>query len=78
VTGAVVPRSGKLIDLQAFDAGRWRTFATARARGAKGAWRSSYTFAGRPGRYPVRVRIRREAAFPYELGYSRSVVVRVV
>jgi hypothetical protein len=57
--------------------GRWRTFATARARGSKGAWRSSYTFAGQPGRYPVRLRIRREDVFPYDLGYSRSVVVRV-
>jgi hypothetical protein len=75
--GATAPRSGKIVELQAHDGGRWRTFATARARGSKGAWRSSYTFAGRPGRYPVRVRIRREAVFPYDLGYSRSVVVRV-
>jgi hypothetical protein len=75
--GAQVPRSGKLVDLQAFDGGRWRTFATARARGSKGAWRSSYTFAGQPGRYPVRLRIRREDVFPYDLGYSRSVVVRI-
>jgi hypothetical protein len=75
--GAAAPRSGKLVELQAYDGGRWRTFATARARGSKGAWRSSYTFAGRPGRYPVRVRIRREAVFPYDLGYSRSVAVRV-
>jgi hypothetical protein len=25
----------------------------------------------------VRLRIRREAVFPYDLGYSRSVIVRV-
>jgi len=75
--GATAPRSGKLVDLQAFDGGRWRTFATARARGSKGAWSSSYRFAGRPGRYPVRLRIRREDVFPYDLGYSRSVIVRV-
>ena len=75
--GAEVPRSGKLVDLQAFDGGRWRTFATARARGSKGAWSSTYRFAGRPGRYPVRLRIRREDVFPYDLGYSRSVIVRV-
>jgi hypothetical protein len=75
--GAKVPRSGKLVDLQAYDAGRWRTFATARARGSKGAWSSSYRFGGSPGRYPVRLRIRREDVFPYDLGYSRSVVVRV-
>jgi hypothetical protein len=75
--GANVPRSGKLVDLQAFDGGRWRTFATARARGSRGAWSSTYRFAGNPGRYPVRLRIRREDVFPYDLGYSRSVVVRV-
>jgi hypothetical protein len=75
--GAHVPPSGKLIDLQAFDAGRWRTFGTARAVGRKGRWHFSYRFSGRPGRYPIRVRIRREAAFPYDLGYSRRVVIRV-
>ena len=48
-----------------------------RPRGSKGRWSSTYRFAGRPGRYPVRLRIRREDVFPYELGYSRSVVVRV-
>ena len=30
-----------------------------------------------PGRYPIRLRIRREDVFPYDLGYSRSVIVRV-
>jgi hypothetical protein len=75
--GAHVPPSGKLVDLQAFDAGRWRIFGTARARGRKGRWHFAYTFSGRPGRFPVRVRIRREAAFPYDLGYSRAVVIRV-
>ena len=30
---ARAPQAGKLVDLQAFDRGRWRTFATARARG---------------------------------------------
>ena len=74
---ARVPRGGKLVDLQAFDRGRWRTFATARARGSKGAWRSTYRFGKSPGRYRVRLRIRREAVFPYDLGYSRSVTVRV-
>ena len=75
--GATTPRSGKIVELQAFDGGRWRIFATARARGSKGRWSAAYTFAGTPGRYPVRLRIRREAVFPYDLGYSRSVVIRV-
>lgn len=75
--GAHVPQSGKLVDVQAHDAGRWRTFATARARGRHGTWRAAYDFSGRPGRFPVRVRIRRESTFPYELGYSRAVIVIV-
>jgi hypothetical protein len=75
--GATTPRSGKIVELQAYDGGRWRIFATARARGSKGRWSAAYTFAGTPGRYPVRLRIRREAVFPYDLGYSRSVVIRV-
>jgi hypothetical protein len=75
--GAAVPPSGKIVELQGFAAGRWRTFATARARGTKARWHASNHFSGRPGSYPVRVRIRRESAFPFELGTSRSVRVRV-
>jgi hypothetical protein len=75
--GTRVPAQGKLVDLQAFDAGRWRTFATARARGRHGSWRAQNLFSGRPGRFPIRVRIRRESTFPYELGYSRAVIVVV-
>jgi hypothetical protein len=75
--GQPVPEGGKLVDLQAFDRGQWRTFDTTRARGKKARWRASYRFGGRPGRYPIRLRIRREGAFPFELGYSTPVVVRV-
>jgi hypothetical protein len=74
---ARAPQAGKLVDLQAFDRGRWRTFATARARGSKGTWRSTYRFGKSPGRYRVRLRIRREAVFPYDLAYSKSIAVRV-
>ncbi len=75
--GQPVPRGGKLVELQAFDRGRWRTFASTRARGAKAAWKQSYRFSGRTGRYPIRARIRRESTYPFELGYSKKVVVRV-
>jgi hypothetical protein len=77
LAGARVPASGKIVELQGFEGGRWRTFATARARGAKARWHASNTFSGRPGTFPVRVRIRRESSFPFELGYSRAVRVRV-
>ena len=75
--GAALPPGGKIVDLQASQRGRWSTVATTRTRGAYGAWSAVARFRGTPGRYPVRLRIRREALFPYELGYSASVVVRV-
>jgi hypothetical protein len=73
-----VPDGGKLIDLQAFYRGRWRTFATPRTSVA-GRWRFRYRFEATRGlvRYRFRARIRREAAYPYELGYSRIVAVTV-
>lgn len=75
--GAALPPGGKIVDLQAAQGGRWSTVATTRTRGATGAWSAVARFRGTPGRYPVRLRIRREALFPYELGYSHAVVVRV-
>jgi hypothetical protein len=68
----------KLLDLQAFYRGKWRTFATPRAS-AKGVWRFRYRFEATTGKvvYRFRVRIRREAAYPYELGYSRTAKVIV-
>ena len=75
--GAALPPGGKIVDLQAAQRGRWSTVATTRTRGPDGAWRAVARFRGTPGRYPVRLRIRREALFPYELGYSAPVVVRV-
>jgi hypothetical protein len=75
--GGHVPAGGKLIDLQAFYRGGWRTFATPRTDGL-GRWSYRYRFGATRGviRYRFRARIRREAAYPFELGYSR--VVRVV
>jgi hypothetical protein len=75
--GGHVPAGGKLIDLQAFYRGGWRTFATPRTDGL-GRWSYRYRFGATRGviRYRFRARIRREAAYPFELGYSR--VVRVI
>jgi hypothetical protein len=76
--GRPVPRRGKLVELQAFDGGRWRTFAQPRSR-RDGRYRASYklrrTFGPRTFRF--RARVRRESGYPYELGYSRTVRVRV-
>jgi hypothetical protein len=42
-----------------------------------GRWAATYGFSGRPGAYPVRVRIRRQADFPFVLGRSRAVRIAV-
>ena len=74
--GQPIPRGGLLVVLQGRSLGRWRTFADFRTT-ASGRWHASYRFHGQPGRYPVRLRIRRQQGFPFELGYSRSATVTV-
>ncbi|MEO8690196.1 MAG: carboxypeptidase-like regulatory domain-containing protein [Solirubrobacteraceae bacterium] len=74
--GQRVPGRGLVLILQGRERGRWRTFADTRTN-AKGGWHVSYSFSGRPGRYPIRVRIRRQSTYPFELGYSRALSVRV-
>ena len=69
--GAALPPGGKIVDLQASQRGRWSTVATTRTRGASGTWSAVARFRGTPGRYPVRLRIRREALFPYRTGVLR-------
>jgi len=78
LAGGPVPDGGKLIDLQAYYRGAWRTFATPRTD-ARGRWSYRYRFGATRGtvRYRFRARIRREAAYPYELGNSRKVRVIV-
>lgn len=78
LAGGHVPEGGKLIDLQAYYRGGWRTFATPRCD-ARGRWAYRYRFGATRGvvRYRFRARIRREAAYPFELGYSRRVSVTV-
>ena len=76
--GRPLPEGGKLVDLQVRLRGRWRTFATPRADAA-GRWSYAYRFEATRGLvvYSFRARIRREAAYPYELGRSRVVRVTV-
>ncbi|HEX8075336.1 MAG TPA: hypothetical protein VF545_10190, partial [Thermoleophilaceae bacterium] len=75
-----IPRAGKLVDLQAFYRGRWRTFATPRAAAPGGAWRYVYRFGATRGRVTYRFRavVRPESGYAYELGYSKVVRVGVV
>ena len=72
------PRPGKIVVLQAFDQGRWRTFATTRS-GKDGRFSRAYRFTRTSSRrtYRFRARLPREAAYPYSTGNSRTVRVRV-
>jgi hypothetical protein len=76
--GGYVPEGGKLVDLLAYYRGQWRTFATTRTVAA-GRWSYRYRFGATRGlvRYRFRARLRREAAYPFELGYSPVVRVTV-
>jgi hypothetical protein len=78
VRGGYVPKRGKLIELQAFDAGRWRTFATVRtARNGRFSARYSFKHITAPRSYRFRARSRYEPGYPFLLGVSSSVRVGV-
>jgi hypothetical protein len=76
--GRPYPAKGKVLDLQAYYRHNWRTFATPRASKA-GRWRFKYRFQATRGSvlYKFRIRVRATSDYPYELGYSRAVRVRV-
>lgn len=72
-----LPPEGKLIEVQAYFRGRFRTFSTTRA-GSDGRWRFNYRFGGTRGRVPYKLRVRlpAEGGYPFVTGHSR--VARVV
>ena len=76
--GGWVPAAGKLVEVQFFARGRWRTFATTRAA-TNGRWRYEYRFDGTRGtvRWRFRARIPREVGYPFTPGTSRAVAVTV-
>jgi hypothetical protein len=76
--GGYVPRRGKLVELQASDRGRWRTFALVRSD-RRGNFHLRYRFTPTAGvhRYAFRARVRFERAYPYVLGYSHRTRVTV-
>jgi hypothetical protein len=76
--GGYVPSRGKLVELQAFDDGRWRSVRTVRTN-ARGAFRYTYRFSRGAARkrYPFRAVVRSESGYPFVLGTSRRVNVRV-
>jgi hypothetical protein len=78
VRGGFVPRRGKLIELQAYDSGRWRTFVTVRTR-RSGRFTAKYSFkhVSSPRSYRFRARSRYERSYPFLLGVSGSTRIRV-
>lgn len=79
VRGRPVPGVGKLVELQARNAGgRWITFRTVRSR-KSGAFKATYRFrnAG-PARFQMRARARKSGDYPYATGSSpvRRITVR--
>jgi hypothetical protein len=77
--GGYLPGSGKLLELQFFDRGKWRTFRTFRADPSSGRWSYTYRFDGTRGtrRYRFRLRIPKENGYPYSTGGSRRTAVTV-
>ena len=73
-----IPQKGKLIEVQVFVRGKWRTFATTRAT-SRGRWSYGYRFDGTRGvqRYRFRAKLPPEQGYPFAAGRSKVVAVRV-
>ena len=70
-----MPAGGKVIELRR-RARRWRSIRRAdEPKGLPYRYRFSFRAAGTT--FPVRVRIRHEGTYPFALGYSKRVKVRV-
>jgi hypothetical protein len=78
VHGGFIPGHGKVVELQAFDGGAWRTFDTVRTT-RSGRFKARYRFRRTPpGRtFGFRARVRAERGYPFLLGVSRTVRLRV-
>ena len=72
------PSAAKLIELQVRLSGRYQTFKTTRT-GGDGRWAVRYKFRRSCGlvRYVFRARIPAEATYPFAIGRTRRVAVRV-
>jgi hypothetical protein len=74
-----LPESGKLIEIQAYFRGRWRTISTVRTDRA-GRWRFPYRFGATLGRvtYRFRAQLPVEGGYPFVSGHSRVAKVVVI
>ncbi|MDO9408203.1 hypothetical protein [Patulibacter sp.] len=79
VLGRPMPKTGKLVELQARNPGRkWITFRTVRSR-KSGSFSATYRFRnGGPARFQMRARVRKTGDYPYATGSSavRSIRIR--
>jgi YD repeat-containing protein len=78
VRGLPVPAAGKLVEVQVRFTDRWQTFRTTRSD-ALGRWSSRYRFQRTRGvqRYRFRIRLPKEAGYPFETSVSRTLAVQV-
>ena len=74
-----MPANGKLLEMQAYFRGRWRTFATLRTD-SRGAWKFRYRFGATLGRvtYRFRAQLPSEGGYPVATGHSRVAKVLVL
>lgn len=79
LTGGPIPKDGKVLELQAYDGGRWRSFPQVVTTGRDGRWSSTLRFERTKGTYTYRIRARvfRDGSYPYETGVSRTARVTV-
>jgi hypothetical protein len=75
--GGHIPLRGKLVELQGWSRGEWRLFRSVRST-RTGRFHASYRVrTAIRGSLRIRARARRERGYPYTLGYSRVVRVRI-
>jgi hypothetical protein len=74
-----LPATGKLIEIQAYFRGRWRTISTVRTN-RSGHWRFPYRFGATLGRvtYRFRAQLPVEGGYPFAPGHSRVAKVVVI
>jgi hypothetical protein len=74
-----IPAAGKLIEMQAYFRGRWRTISTVRSA-RSGSWRFPYRFGATLGRvtYRFRAQLPMEGGYPFSSGHSRVAAVLVI
>jgi hypothetical protein len=75
--GGHIPPRGKIVELQGWARGQWQVFRTTRTN-KRGRYHVNYRLrTWTRGVLRIRARVRRERGYPYTLGYSRVVRVRV-